>query len=91
MTNHKQEAVEYLDHALNEEDPAWAQVRLAHAQVCATLALVEQQRIANLIALTSNPNIGIRYAYGLYDLDGKTVTGLRPEVASALGIGDEND
>lgn len=56
--NHAQEAVEYLDLAANEEDPAWAQVRLTRAQVHATLELAEQQRIANLVAFLDHSDDG---------------------------------
>lgn len=43
-----------LQHAQGA-DPVAARVTLDAAQVHATLALVEQQRIANLIATGSNP------------------------------------
>ena len=67
-------------------------VMALHAQVHATLALVEQQRIANLIAL------------GILDVDEIPETGERgllyrppddvqscPDIAAALGIGDDDE
>ena len=50
MTDHKQEALDQLKLAKEESDPHWSNVRVATAQTHATLALVEQQRIANIIA-----------------------------------------
>lgn len=54
---------------------------IAQAHAHATLALVEQQRIANLIALPYIDSAPTLYA------DER----LRPEVAAALGIGGESD
>jgi hypothetical protein len=65
---------------------------VAVAQVHATLALVEQQRIANLIALaTPQPGIGTGGEVSLPSwipaTDGKIAyMRLRPEIADALGM-----
>ncbi|SNS43297.1 hypothetical protein SAMN06309944_0233 [Micrococcales bacterium KH10] len=63
------------------------------AQVHATLALVEQQRIANLIALAESGRVtvnGARQALsGIYEGTVEDGTGhmrLRPDIATALGI-----
>lgn len=63
------------------------------AQVYATLALVEQQRIANLIALAESGRTtvsGARQALSaMYDgtsEDGTANMSLRPDIATALGI-----
>ena len=54
------------------------------AQVHATLAIVEQQRIANLIALWQGSPV-----LGEYVLDAlfSELDQLKPEIAAALGIG----
>lgn len=72
---------------------------IAVAQAHATLALVEQQRIANLIALSESGRTtanGARAALsGLYDGDGASGSAsmaLRDDIAQALGIdGDDNE
>lgn len=62
MTGHRERAVEIVGslHTASQLDPAQAMYSVAVAQVHATLALVEQQRIANLIALSheSAPAVG---------------------------------
>lgn len=70
----------------------------ATAQVHATLALVEQQRIANLIALSESGRTtvnGARAALaGLYDgsaEEGSANMRLHPSITKALGLGDSND
>lgn len=55
---------------------------LAMAQVHATLALVEQQRIANLIAL------GHKYYGYNEDVENAYINLLRPEIRQALGLND---
>lgn len=73
---------------------ASAEVRcLAQAQVHATLALVEQQRIANIIAIANNvsedPDVtvtaGERAAW-LALCDETSPHSLRPEIREALGL-----
>ena len=62
----------------------------AYAQVHATLALVEQQRIANLIALMDSPRTATSVARVAERAlaEGEPVVNrtLRPEIAAALGI-----
>lgn len=76
----------------NQESP-YVDRRLAAAQVHATLALAEQQRIANLIALAESGRTttnGARSALsGLYSgraEDGSANMAIRPDIAAALGI-----
>ena len=62
---------------------------MAEAQVHATLALVEQQRIANLIALSKDTFAEHEATGALGDFAGAKFgerIGLRPEIAAALGI-----
>lgn len=79
MTNHKQEAEDLLDGTLNPfGSPTEA---LAHA----TLALVEQQRIANLIAyLQIHANDSLDQSELYVDLH--YASKLMQEAADALGI-----
>lgn len=49
--DHAAESALCINYARATESPAEAHLSMIHAQVHATLALVEQQRIANLIAL----------------------------------------
>lgn len=89
--SHVKEAVEALKAA--QETPADENVTdpwLLAAQVHATLALVEQQRIANLIAMRELPEAGnaLLKASAECDEHGR-VTGqaiIRPEISEALGI-----
>lgn len=65
-----------------------------HAQVHATLALVEQQRIANLIALVAADPDGLgRSAYSALAVmsSDRQRTILDPDIAAALGIGDDDE
>lgn len=85
-----------IDHAAEaqriiDNPPGGEAVR--RAQVHATLALVEQQRIANLIALSESGRTtvnGARAALaGLYDgsaKEGSAYMALRPDIAAALGF-----
>jgi hypothetical protein len=64
---------------------------LAAAQVHATLALVEQQRIANLIAMATQPGGGHDVAYEalVYTEDENgwpVIYQVRPEIKEALGL-----
>lgn len=80
--------------ALPSDDPRIPNL-LAEAQVHATLALVEQQRIANLIALAGQAHarfanyageaggIGTLFSYGGTETDNMRV---RDDIAAALGI-----
>ena len=79
--------------ALSQGFAALATAAFSRAQVEATLALVEQQRIANLIALAESGRTtvnGARAALsGLYDgavEDGSANMHIRADVAAALGI-----
>jgi len=49
--DHVQAALDALNHAHNVDNAVLATVALANAQVHATLAVAEQARIANLIAV----------------------------------------
>lgn len=101
MSKHEQQAKYWLNDASAEYrngNAKRAGLCVGMAQVEATLALAEQQRIANLIALT-------RYAVEQYEnyapiganlpalfTPPETVQGnmtLNPEIAQALGIGNE--
>ena len=70
---------------------------LAEAQVHATLALVEQQRIANVIALanSANPILSEQVATDAATaLAGRQYGGwfeLKPDIAAALGIKQEGE
>lgn len=99
MTDHTEEAHRHINWAHEwqemEGDTPEANIANAHLAVAhATLALAEQQRIANLIALENQRNKKTQqqsHYYGadlLYD-EPCTLYGnweLRPEIAAALGI-----
>lgn len=83
--NHKKEAERLYDEVYRPRDPD-AMELLAAIQAKATLAVAEQLRLANLIALAtrapmSGDGDGIRAIY--VDEDEYAI---RPEVAEALGI-----
>ena len=76
---------------LNADDPTLA---LAEQQRIATLALVEQQRIANLIALVAADPDGLgQSAYSALAAmsPDRRRTILDPDIAAALGIGDDDE
>lgn len=91
--NHAQEALRVISTLTGGDtlDQAYA-----YAQVHATLALVEQQRIANLIALsqashlTESIPLEERRALSAWPLDAPHRR-LKPDIAEALGLGDDND
>ena len=65
-----------------------------HAQVHATLALAEQQRIANLIALAAIDPEGLgqsTYSALAAMSPDRRRTVLAPDIAAALGIGDDDE
>ena len=69
-------------------------VAALHAQVHATLALAEQQRIANLIALAAMDPDGLgQSAYSALAAmsPDRRRTVLAPDIAAALGIGDDDE
>ena len=86
-------AVEAMQKAEEETDPAWAIYWTQRSQALSQIALVEAQeaanelaRIANLIALAGNNEAGRvadKAAGALTWSDGDN---LRPEIARALGI-----
>lgn len=92
MTDHAQEAEKLLEplRALTAKDAAFD---LELAQVHATLALVEQQRIANLIAL-GQFRVGVTDLPHMRDLairpTGPDSIGPTEEIAAALGITEES-
>lgn len=95
MSKHVEKAKKWLEYSSNQnpEVDGKALHSVALAQVEATLALAEQQCIANLIALAESGRTtvnGARQALGaLYDgsPDGGTAhMFLRPEIAKALGV-----
>lgn len=102
MTVHVKEAQKILEHTLSydvTDDNTTALVNIGAAQIQATLALVEQQRIANLIALLPGieiPETGgaIAQGDGLTEVIRKTnhkgreygIHQLRPEIKEALGL-----
>lgn len=103
MSKHVEEAKEWLRDAPVEQhggDVERAMLCVGMAQAEATLALVEQQRIANLIALATVPADGVLAAQPAFDAraalveyrehDNPEMGGwleLRPEIARALGLG----
>lgn len=100
--NHAQKALRLLADAVSDEcvkSPAGfnaSTLLTQRAQVQATLALVEQQRISNLVALASlqlhsgsggvGDLLGDGAAYRALYPEGP-VTPLAPEIAEALGLG----
>lgn len=95
MSKHVEKAKKWLEYSGNQnpEVDGKAMHSVALAQVEATLALAEQQRISNLIALAESGRTtvnGARQALrALYDGsidDGTARMFLRPEIAQALGV-----
>lgn len=94
--DHAAKAVEFgnlATDAWNTNKREYASALLASAQAHATLALVEQQRIANLIALSESDRAtvnGARSALGaLYFAGaegGSASMTILPNIAAALGI-----
>ena len=96
-TNHAAEAIQHIERAVRVAPGGYtAATENTHALIAqaeATLALVEQQRIANLIALAESGRTtvnGARAALsGLYDgavEDGSANMHIRADVAASLGI-----
>ena len=87
--DHAAEAVALLNLAAAAQHQGDPRHLIAAAQAHATLALVEQQRIANLIALTKETFAAYEAceALGTFAVAkcGEQI-GLRPEIAAALGI-----
>ena len=89
--DHAAEAREWID-AATRHPGAISTAILAQAE--ATLALVEQQRIANLIALVAADPDGLgRSAYSALAVmsSDRQRTILDPDIAAALGIGDDDE
>ena len=102
MTNHAQEALGALSKSrdwLEDEEFAHADLAAKRAQVHATLALAEQQRIANLITLsnaeqadyltqpiTEEEQQKLLEDYGAFS-HLAPITRLRPEIREALELG----
>ncbi|MBL3699266.1 hypothetical protein [Leucobacter luti] len=91
--DHAAEARNCISYARTTESSAEAHLSQAEAQVHATLALVEQQRIANLIALAQPVQLpgGGEARYDIYEVEYGNVgdvmsCALRPEVREALGL-----
>lgn len=71
--------------ACETDENTGALISIAAAQVHATLALVEQQRIANLVALSRPQDFrpdGANIRIPSFDEEGM----LRPDIAAALGF-----
>ena len=91
--DHVARALRALQSSEGSREDAFAAV----AQAEATLALLEQVRIANLIALNGD-SPDHRVGDALHEFEGVRdpgrsgirYTSLRPEVAAALGIGEAN-
>ena len=87
--DHAAEAVALLNLAAATQHQGDPRHLIAASQVHATLALVEQQRIANLVALTKNTFAAheAREALSTFATAklGEQI-GLRPDIAAALGI-----
>ena len=93
--DHAAEAREWIDAAARHPG-ATSTAILAQAE--ATLALVEQQRIANLIALSESGRTTVNGARAALSAlyvgaveDGTAHMQLRPDIAAALGIGDDDE
>lgn len=98
MSNHAQEAIDWIEYSsnLNPDVDNKASHAAQLAQVHATLALVEQQRIANLIALgvlgehaILTEQVSEDAAVSLIEHKDHAMGGyfqLKPEIAEALGI-----
>ena len=103
--DHAAEAVRLIELSSVQHFADESRTVSAAAQVHATLALVEQQRIANLIALANAHHMGENYddtveasreaAYALIhyvqrDPDDEFPR-IHPDIAAALGIGDDDE
>lgn len=101
MVDHAADALaELAEVQMHYDEGLNGTARATTAQVHATLALVEQQRIANLIALADHAHarfknyageaggIGAIFSYG--DTPESNMR-LRHEIAKALGLGGSND
>lgn len=83
-----------LLHSMTVAEIGTIQASLMAAQVNATLALVEQQRIANLIALVhleaandATPSDAIGAIWSREEIGPMFKLHTRPDIAAALGIG----
>lgn len=93
MTTHAQKAIDWIDYSsnLNPDVDNKASHTAQLAQVHATLALAEQQRISNLIALANVADLSDVQVTPL-ERAGWLALGIegtgepRPEIAAALGI-----
>ena len=82
MTDHVAMAESQLDRARREVPDTYSQQLIMSAQVHATLALVEQQRIANLIAIYgSEGSVESGYVGNGFDLGG-----MADEIREGLGL-----
>ena len=93
--DHAAEAREWIDAAARHPG-AISTAILAQAE--AMLALVEQQRIANLIALSESGRTTVNGARAALSAlyvgaveDGTAHMQLRPDIEAALGIGDDDE
>lgn len=90
--DHAAEAVALLNLAVTAQHQGDPRHLIAAAQAYAALALVEQQRIANLIALASSTDSIAARAQAEITLFERVTRGsylallLRPDIAAALGI-----
>ena len=90
--DHAAEALALLNLAAAAQHQGDPRHLIAAAQVNATLALVEQQRIATLIALADSTTSTVAHRQTEEALYGRVVTHvalappLRPNIAAALGI-----
>lgn len=90
--DHAAEAVALLNLAVTAQHQGDPRHLIAAAQAYAALALVEQQRIANLIALASSADSIAARAQAEITLFERVTRGsylallLRPDIAAALGI-----
>ena len=89
-TNLLTQAVDAFDEGRNE----YAALTIQAAQAQAVLAMVEQQRIANLIALSESGRATVNGAraaletlYSGKESEGTANMRLSPDIAAALGIG----
>ena len=92
--DHAAEAVALLNLAAAAQHQGDPRHLIAAAQVHASLALVEQQRIANLIALAKETFAAHEASEALGTFATATPgerIGLRPEIAAALGIKVDHD
>lgn len=80
------EAKDALERAMNAHNPEWAQAYATAAVAEATIALAEQQRIANLITYSKNLTENERAGHVLTEQGKRTRDRIDALVAVSLGL-----